>query len=161
MQETPTHQSQQQQQQQPSNHEVKDRDQRKFATTPNPSNMATNINMHKANDFQPPAPLTTTAKLSLTEQQSKPSLQNLQSAVSKRHSVNIDSYLASANPNLRSELSTPSNGDVRSSNEKLLSYSYYSNLNYDKTPKAATSVTNKSKLLRYKKVQLTFFPKEF
>ncbi|RNA27293.1 hypothetical protein BpHYR1_034282 [Brachionus plicatilis] len=48
--------------------------------------------------------------------------------LNKRHSVNIDSYPSTP----RSNLSTPPVQDVRSSNEKLLSYEYLSNSNYDK-----------------------------
>lgn len=48
--------------------------------------------------------------------------------LSKRHSVNIDSYPSTP----RSNLSTPPVQEVRSSNEKLLSYEYLSNSNYDR-----------------------------
>lgn len=60
------------------------------------------------------------------------------STINKRHSAHIDSYsMSSQRSNLSTPLATP--GEVRTSNEKLLSYSYYSNLNYDKTSKLKAS----------------------
>lgn len=55
----------------------------------------------------------------------------LLNSLNKRHSVNIDSYPSTP----RSNLSTPPVPDSKTSNEKLLSYSYYSNQNYDKPQK--------------------------